>query len=452
MNSNSPKQHAPMMSRAYRSHSTVQLPVTVTDNEHPVAHFQYKTSDFVYNLRDVSPEREFGDKSFKKQIMTAWEESKKHDVFNYSLNCLYKYLEGDYELSVQLNTERGTLRRKPLRFRSIREPFSHLRFNFTKIRPEEILYKMRCLDKPYSSDPLDVDHLMVVNASPLERGHTLLVPAVNRCQPQILTPLAVRIATDQMLLVEDDNFHVLFNSLLGQASVNHLHMHGVFWPYESDLINRRFDKIAENVFVIERPAWFISAFAFQLPNAAALDTFVDNIAKCADFLTRENIAHNMFFTRAQPIRTSGEVRSEDKTRSLPQLVTAYIFPRQSLAGAKPPTNFNPAALELAGCLTAYTLRFFECITELTALRVIEEEAVLDDVFFAKLKAEVTAKFTGSKTWTACVPELEVPRMEQLSSHELDELADSFQQITSPSPLRHATSLMDEARRKSRETY
>ena len=64
------------------------------------------------------------------------------------------------------------------------------------------------------------------------------MPSLDRCLPQVLNPLAIRIATDLMLLNEDENFHILFNSLLGQASVNHLHLHGIYWPYDSDLINR----------------------------------------------------------------------------------------------------------------------------------------------------------------------------------------------------------------------
>ena len=55
---------------------------------------------------------------------------------------------------------------------------------------------------------------------------------------KVLTLQAVRIAVDLMLLVDDDMFHILFNSLLGQASVNHLHLHAMYWPYDSDLINR----------------------------------------------------------------------------------------------------------------------------------------------------------------------------------------------------------------------
>uniref|UniRef100_A0AC34FLI5 GDP-D-glucose phosphorylase 1 n=1 Tax=Panagrolaimus sp. ES5 TaxID=591445 RepID=A0AC34FLI5_9BILA len=446
-----PRKKPPMMSRAYRSHSTVQLPVSLNpDKLPPIPFFQYKTTDFLYNLRECSPEREFGEKSFKEQILKAWNGAKNKNVFNYNLNCMYKLLDGDFDLSVQLNTERGTLRRKPMRFRSIKEPFNHLRWNFTKLLPDEILYKMRCLDKPYSEDVLDTTHIMAVNASPLERGHTLVIPSMNKCLPQVLNSTAIRLATDLMLLNEDENFHMLFNSLLGQASVNHLHLHGILWPYDSDLINRKFEKLYENVYIIQRPAWFISAIAFQLPSQEHFDSFVNNITKCVQFLTRENIAHNMYFSRAQPIRTDGDLKQEDKERNLPQLVTAYLFPRTSLAGAKPPMNFNPAALELAGCLTAYTWRFFDSVTELSALRVIEEEAVIDESLFSKLVLELELKFSGRKDWNESVPDLQQPLGESLSTNELEELVDSFQAVTSPSPLlRHHTSLTIEERNRRR---
>ena len=55
---------------------------------------------------------------------------------------------------------------------------------------------------------------------------------------EVLTETGVRLATDMMLLIDDETFHVLYNSLLGHASVNHLHLHTIFWPYDSDLINR----------------------------------------------------------------------------------------------------------------------------------------------------------------------------------------------------------------------
>ncbi|KAH7730040.1 hypothetical protein AAVH_02528 [Aphelenchoides avenae] len=264
---------------------------------------------------------------FKNQLLRPWDAAKSRKVFNYDLNCMYKLLEGQYNFSIQLNVERGTLRRKPMRFQNIRQPFNHLRWNFTKLKPDEILYLLRCLDKPYTDDVLDT-HVLCVNASPLERGHSLVVPSVGKCLPQVLTETALRLATDLMLLVEDDNFHLLFNSLLGQASVNHLHLHTIFWPYESDLVYRRFDKLFEDVYVIRRPAWFIQAFAFQLQGPENFQSFLTRLTQCANFLTSENIAHNLFMTRAPPIRVEGDVRTEEGVKEQPQLVTAYLFPRQ----------------------------------------------------------------------------------------------------------------------------
>uniref|UniRef100_A0A914UUY6 GDP-D-glucose phosphorylase 1 n=1 Tax=Plectus sambesii TaxID=2011161 RepID=A0A914UUY6_9BILA len=188
---------------------------------------------------------------------------------------------------------------------------------------------LRCADKPLTSDPLD-RHLLIVNASPLERGHSLVVPCVNRSLPQVLNEVSVKQATDLMLLTRDDNFHVLFNSLLGHASVNHLHVHVLFWPYESDLINRRFEMVQPDVYVIRQPDWFVPAFAFQLIKAEDLESFNRRVTMCAKFLTKRNVAHNVFFTRAQPLRTDGPLHSEDRFGKLPSFVTVYIFPRRSV--------------------------------------------------------------------------------------------------------------------------
>ncbi|VDO18822.1 unnamed protein product [Heligmosomoides polygyrus] len=284
-----------------------------------------------------------------------------------------------------MNVERGELRRKPMRFKHIREPFNALRWNFTKLHDKEIMLYLRCEDRPITNDQLD-RHVIAVNASPLERDHSLIIPSINKCLPQVLTPTAIRIATDIMLLVADESFNILFNSLLGQASVNHLHMHCLYWPYESDLINRRFEPLNDltDVYIIEPPNWLCSAFAFQLTSMHDYDSFRSNLSRCVQFLTEQNQAHNVFITRAQPIRTSGPVQEEDRSRTRPQYVTAYVFPRVNASGAKPPTNFNPAANELAGCLTSYTIRFFESASEQSAVRIIEEEALLESSVFQKL--------------------------------------------------------------------
>lgn len=71
-----------------------------------------------------------------------------------------------------------------MRFQSILQPFNPHRWNFTKLKTEELLYYVRCLDKPITEDPLDT-HAIAVNASPLERAHSLLVPSLSKCLPQV---------------------------------------------------------------------------------------------------------------------------------------------------------------------------------------------------------------------------------------------------------------------------
>ncbi|VDK61762.1 unnamed protein product [Onchocerca ochengi] len=388
--------------------------------------------------------RSWGTVNFEDTLMSRWENAEKHKLLNYDLNCeLYKLLEGDFNFSIQLNVERGERRRKPMHFRALREPFSNLRWNFTKLKENEILFYLRCKDHSLSSDPLD-RHVVAVNAAPLRRGHSLLLPSIDRCTPQVLSEVAVRLATDTMLLARDNSFHVLFNSLLAFASINHLHLHLLTWPYDSDLINRRCEHLFDNIYVVKRPIWFAYAIVLQLTGPEQYEKFVMNITRCADYLSTHEVAHNIFFSRAQPLRTSGAIQSEDKTNVLPQLVTAYIFPRVAVVGAKPARSFSPASLELSGCLTAYTYQFFETVTEEGALRIIDEEATLPVSRFNQICSELIQVLSGKmvehstadKTEPAGFTDVIMAHvLDKLSSSELDELRDSFQTFEMHSPRR-----------------
>uniref|UniRef100_A0A9J2QAU5 GDP-D-glucose phosphorylase 1 n=1 Tax=Ascaris lumbricoides TaxID=6252 RepID=A0A9J2QAU5_ASCLU len=171
--------------RTQRSLSSIQLPVGLEcTSSSPV--FYYSTADFIYDLRAPRSNSDGNDsrQKLKELLMSRWEAAKQDKVFNYDLNCMYKLLPGDFNFSVQLNIERGQLRRKPMRFHAVREPFSILRWNFGKLNQNEVMMYLRCKDRPISSDPLD-RHVVAVNSSPLERGHSLVIPAINRCLPQV---------------------------------------------------------------------------------------------------------------------------------------------------------------------------------------------------------------------------------------------------------------------------
>uniref|UniRef100_A0AC35TQW7 GDP-D-glucose phosphorylase 1 n=1 Tax=Rhabditophanes sp. KR3021 TaxID=114890 RepID=A0AC35TQW7_9BILA len=375
-----------------RSNSLFQLPDHLIAAVQAAEIYHYDKSSFIFDLTQYeSSQAEDLGKDLTILLTDKWEGAKAYKVFNYSLNCMYKLLEGNYNLSIQLNTERGVLRRKPLRFRALDEPFSPLRWNFTKLKEHEILLMLRCtdrIDEDYSIE----QNIIAVNASPLERGHSLVIPSSNKCLPQLITPQAIRMGTEVMLMMRDRNMHILFNSLLGQASVNHLHMHLMKWPYESDLIYRRFTKIAKDLYLATTPSWFIQVFAIQLKGYQHLDPFLGTINRLVGVLIEKKVAHNFFFTRAPPIRTEGEERVEVRVEDVASLVTLYVFPRKSVTGAKPPTNFNPAALELAGCMTAYTYRFFEAADEVGVIRIVKDEAVLEDQHFESLKESVLLEF------------------------------------------------------------
>lgn len=419
--------------RTQRSRSSIQLPVGLECSSGSTPIFNYTTSELIYDLRNPpnTNNNEDNHQKLKDLLMSRWEGAKSSKVFKYDLNCMYRFIPGDFNVSMQLNVERGQLRRKPMRFRAVREPFNYLRWNFSKLNQNELLMYLRCKDRPLGSDPLD-RHVIAINSAPLERGHSLVIPSINRCHPQLLTETAIQIATDLMLLTDDENFHMLFNSLLAHASVNHLHFHAIFWPYDSDLINRRCEQMGPDMYVINRPHWFIHTIVFQLTSDDQYNKFTSNLCKCADFLSGKSIAHNVFFSRAQPIRTTGEAWSEDTKRELPQLVTAYVIPRASVPGAKPAANFNPAALELAGCLTAYTYRFFETATEEMTLRIIDEEATLPDSQFNQICNELTDVLAGRVSQPVT---FDTDDDGVLTSPELDELRDSFQTFELHSPRR-----------------
>ncbi|KAJ1366316.1 hypothetical protein KIN20_026947 [Parelaphostrongylus tenuis] len=358
--------------RTQRSVSSTQIPANFKQATSSVPIYEYNVDEFIVDLRTyekTSTQETSKNRKLNDLLHSRWEAAKSKNAFKYGLNCMYKLLEGRYNLSMQLNVERGELRRKPMRFKNIREPFNPLRWNFTKLPENEILFYLRCKDRPISHDALD-RHVIAVNASPLERDHSLIIPSINRCLPQVLTPTAIRLATDIMLLTADHSFNILFNSLLGQASINHLHLHFLYWPFESDLINRRFELLNDSsskVYTIEPPDWLCHAFAFQLTSLDEYDSFQRNLTRCVEFLSDRNQAHNVFITRAQPI--------------------PYVFPRTNVVGSKPPTNFNPAANELAGCLTCYTVRFFESASEQSAIRIIEEDAQIPAELFERLASD-----------------------------------------------------------------
>jgi diadenosine tetraphosphate (Ap4A) HIT family hydrolase len=116
-------------------------------------------------------------------------------------------------------------------------------------------------------------HFVVINNSPIARGHVLIIPRLNSGLNQVMTAEAVRLAVEASHLSGSSNFVVGFNGLGLYATVNHLHMQGYyldepFFPARDPLPIHRANKahsLAKRLwFMDDVDCYFINSFALQL--------------------------------------------------------------------------------------------------------------------------------------------------------------------------------------------
>ena len=96
-------------------------------------------------------------------------------------NIKEKVVEGKIGYLVQSQLERAKLRRPPQSMMSVRQAFDKEKFNFTKIdESKELVCELVNEDRPS-----DLRDILIINVSPCVRGHSLLVPHVESCLPQV---------------------------------------------------------------------------------------------------------------------------------------------------------------------------------------------------------------------------------------------------------------------------
>lgn len=119
--------------------------------------------------------------------------------------------------------DRALHRRPPSDIQSINQPFDPNTFNFTRIKNNEKLFGIsheteidgsnfiffNILTTSFNeriiliffTPPLETNnHVIAVNVSPLEYGHVLLIPNIEKKLPQILTENALKLAVHIILL------------------------------------------------------------------------------------------------------------------------------------------------------------------------------------------------------------------------------------------------------------
>ncbi|XP_062947623.1 GDP-D-glucose phosphorylase 1 [Cynocephalus volans] len=303
---------------------------------------------------------------FDSALCSAWAQRMELGLFRYRLRELQtQTLPGAVGFVAQLNVERGMQRRCPQNIKSVRQAFDPEQFNFNKIRQAEILFRLlREPDLPSALQQEDI--FVVINVSPLEWGHVLLVPEPARGLPQRLLPGVLRAGIEAVLLSLHPGFRVGFNSLGGLASVNHLHLHGYYLAHRLPVEGAPSEPLDPGGHLHLLQALPAPGFLFYTSGPGPeLEALISRVCWATDYLTDHDIAHNLFVTRgAPPGKTS--------LSSALTGVRVILWARKSCFGIKEGDAFNVALCELAGHLPVKTSQGFSSLTEVAAVTLIQD--------------------------------------------------------------------------------
>ncbi|XP_053573667.1 GDP-D-glucose phosphorylase 1 [Bombina bombina] len=381
-------------------------------NEAEIEEYIYSEEDFVIPSRAWQEINEHADVDkpflsiFDTLLQSKWVEKMKQGLFRYSLWKLEtKILPGNIKYVAQLNIQRGLDRRKPEDIQSIQQQYNPKQFNFNKIKPEEAIFHLfrspckngfqvntKCVDQgplTSKSTPSGICRsssiLVVINVSPLEFGHVLLIPHPSLCLPQILTEDLMRFGLESILLSAHPGFRVGFNSLGGFASVNHLHLHGFYLNQELLIESSESKPLCPKINFHQLTNFPAPGFLFYT-NGKDLHSVAQRVCKVTNYFVAKNIAHNVFATRG---REPGNIGSSECREG----IRVIIWARKSCFGAKEESAFNVALCELAGHLPFKNQEDFNSITEDDVIGIIKKY-LLPDNEFVQLSSDLIAHITN----------------------------------------------------------
>ncbi|XP_042209345.1 GDP-D-glucose phosphorylase 1-like isoform X1 [Homarus americanus] len=313
---------------------------------------QYSNNDFVYST--CSEHGQVLRSAFDSLLLEKWKVAKEADLFNYQVDDVEtKILPGRFEFVAQMNANRKTMRRKPQNMLHILQPFDPEKFNFTKIKPEEILanlcYEHISPQRPESGekvgrDTRNLEASLIINNAPICCSHSLVVPFLAHCQPQVLEHKGLLMALHTLLLSQTPDLRIAYNSLGGYASVNHLHFHLYYLPYKLLIETAECERLAGPCYVFKD--YHAPGFVFQLENGD-IDRLIRSVMIVIKLFLEEEMAHNMYITRGTSLEGSSHSGRYNTIR-------VVLWARKLCYGIKDISVFAAAACELAGHLPIYS--------------------------------------------------------------------------------------------------
>ncbi|BHF64012.1 GDP-D-glucose phosphorylase 1 [Sparganum proliferum] len=322
--------------------------------------------NFVFALKSINSE-------FDSLLKKTWKAAADAGFMNYSVPTTPSVtpcnVKGAPFIILTLPS-RFTSRRKPTVPQRIDEQLSPDGFNFTKVKPKELLFSL-CMEGAEIQTGV-----VLTNVSPFTFGHSLLVPDPPKLFNQVIRRQSLELALGSLLHSADNLLCLGFNSLLAHASVNHLHYH--LWysmtPLHSATCPLR-TKPALPAFM-ELQQHCVDNFVFEFTSLSDYKATLEQLWQVIDSCQRLKIAHNLFAAR----NSHGVLR-------------VVLWPRRSVfeakvvgpvPGAVASRGYNVAVAELAGMMVVADEATCAALREGGALEDILMNERLPDVEQAEL--------------------------------------------------------------------
>ena len=170
-------------------------------------------------------------------ILAEWAARAADGLFRYDVGGLpTRVLGGSHGFVAQCNTGRAT-KKRPTEFArdAVVQAYDPAKFNFTKAAQKEVLFALaadgppgtRAAWTPCAPAPVDPS-LLLINVSPIEYGHVLLIPRVLAGLPQLVDVSSLALALRFASECDNPYLRLCYNSLGAYGTVNHLHFQAYF--------------------------------------------------------------------------------------------------------------------------------------------------------------------------------------------------------------------------------
>jgi len=306
-------------------------------------------------------------------------------VFKYKIGSEMEPLEtrplyGSLGMFAQKAIGRGGKRKPPAEITSVIVPRAQGAFGFGHIQRREMLLGFdgptitnlktaQTWENPTAKllpsdgdDALFSEHAVIVNVAPICPFHFLLAPDLARMQPQAVTDRSLRVAAEVTMRCSPF-LRMVFNSIGGGASVNHLHWQGLYLrtqlPIEKQLRVPEGRHDVLGVRVERLIGWPLPTWVFVTCEGSGPAQLVEAAWPLIAALLEHNLAHNLCLAKVDGA------------------LHLYVIPRK-LASFPDPTKVQVASTEAFGFWVVPDADQYESLTEEEAMERMGVVAAWDD--------------------------------------------------------------------------